>query len=77
MQDMDEGLNPEANVVVAVLDIIDMIAVIFFTLEYFIRFIVAPRKWKFFIVRLSRNYTDAYVYDDQRGQKYPVFCLAG
>ena len=35
-------------VIVLILEIIDDAAVVFFTLEYVIRFMCSPRKWRFF-----------------------------
>ena len=47
-QQMDSGKEPEYSAVVQLLDYIDTVVIIFFTVEYTIRFVCAPRKWKFF-----------------------------
>ncbi len=44
---MDEGKSQFTSVVI-LLDYIDTFCIIFFTLEYFVRFGCAPRKWRFF-----------------------------
>ena len=46
-QAMDQGKSQYTSVVI-VLDYIDTFVIIFFTLEYLIRFVCAPRKWRFF-----------------------------
>ena len=46
-QAMDKGVS-EYTTIVVILDYIDTFVIVFFTFEYFIRFICAPRKWRFF-----------------------------
>ncbi len=46
-QAMDAGVS-EFTAIVVILDYIDMFVIVFFTLEYAVRFICAPRKWRFF-----------------------------
>ncbi len=47
-QTMDGAEKTMPAYVTQMLDYIDTFVIIFFTLEYFIRFSCAPRKWKFF-----------------------------
>eukprot|EP00095_Tigriopus_kingsejongensis_P007020 maker-scaffold232_size243569-snap-gene-1.25 protein:Tk07020 transcript:maker-scaffold232_size243569-snap-gene-1.25-mRNA-1 annotation:"potassium voltage-gated channel protein shab-like isoform x5" len=46
-QAMDAGESQYTTVVI-ILDYIDTFVIVFFTLEYLIRFVCAPRKWRFF-----------------------------
>ncbi len=49
MEDFKEESEKDANSVTnIILDYIDTVAIIFFTIEYVLRFSCAPRKWKFF-----------------------------
>ncbi len=46
-QAMDSG-QTEYTAVVVILDHVDTLVIVFFTLEYLVRFICSPRKWRFF-----------------------------
>lgn len=46
-QALDRG-QTEMPTIVLVIDYIDTFVIIFFTIEYFVRFTCAPRKWRFF-----------------------------
>ncbi len=47
-QEEDDNWYPYENVATATVHILDILAMVFFTLEYTVRFACSPRKWVFF-----------------------------
>ena len=51
--------NSEYPICVIILEVIDQAAVIFFTIEYVVRFMCSPRKWRFLKGLSLRNMNPA------------------